>query len=66
MTAMNEMELEQVNGAHMLEWRIPNFPSDYLLKKPKKETYNYKLPEMDVDNRPAIDLSLHRPTPQQV
>ena len=56
MKTMNEMELEQVNGAGLLTWRIPNFPTDQLFKPKEatKETPNYKLPELDVDNRPAI------------
>ena len=58
---LNNNELKMVNGGGYLL-------AKYLKERneEQKRLNSLKYPKMDVDNRPAIDLTLHRPTPQQV
>jgi len=56
---LNDTELDMANGGSFWSYRPNN-------GKTQKSDKNLVLPGMDVDNRPPIDITLHRPTlPQE-
>ena len=71
MKTMELNEMEMVNGGSFWKYTVNKTKEKKCDKcgkyhKPDDTQICVRLPEMDVDNRPAIDLTLHCPTPQQV